>query len=217
MKLKGIPKGTAIRLMAEHGGQAVEFHNPDKDAEAIYDYYDNNLKLVKQVLRYPGKKFAQRRPYKGGLRWDVEGVEPTLYNGHLARYSRTVCICEGEKDCDNVNGLKLHDVDGSEIFAVTSGGADSWADDLAEQLDGKRVVLLPDADEAGARFAEAVQQSLRQRGIEFRVVRFDDAGAKDVTDYLTAGGTAEQVIQRLGEDWVRSLRPEHSAAPLVEP
>ena len=42
-------------------GLELEFHDKDYKAEAKYDYYNAAGKLEKQVVRFPGKKFAQRR------------------------------------------------------------------------------------------------------------------------------------------------------------
>ena len=61
---------------------------------------------------------------------------------------------------------------------------------------------MPDADAAGARFATDVKASLDAEEIEYRVVSFEDAGAKDVTDFL-AVHTLEDLVRRIGADWVR--------------
>jgi len=89
------------------------------------------------------------------------------------------------------------------VIGTTSGGAESWNAELAKLLRGKRVVLMPDADEAGAKFAASVKASLEAEDIEYRVVSFDDVGAKDVTDFLEAGHTVEELAQRIGTDWVK--------------
>jgi DNA primase len=90
---------------------------------------------------------------------------------------------------------------GKRIIGVTSGGSDTWDASLAELLKGKRVVVMPDADDAGAKFGEAVTKSLAALGIEFRVVTFDDVACKDVTDYLELHSAAE-LAERIGTDWV---------------
>jgi hypothetical protein len=61
---------------------------------------------------------------------------------------------------------------------------------------------MPDADAAGARFAADVKASLEAEGIQYRVVSFADVGQKDVSDFLKAGYTAEDLVRRIGTDWV---------------
>jgi 5S rRNA maturation endonuclease (ribonuclease M5) len=213
MELRGIDKRDAIRYIANHHGQCVEFHEPDKNAEGIYSYLDETGKLLKQKIRYSGKRFVQRQPHRsGGWIWNVNGVKTTLYNLHRLLLAHVVCICEGEKDCDNVMELSLCDAYGGEVVAVTSGGADSWEDQLADDLRQKKVVLMPDDDAAGKRFAAEVAESLDSRKVEHRTVTFTDFGAKDVSDFLRNGGTVGQLAQRIGADWART-----SGAPsLVE-
>jgi len=61
---------------------------------------------------------------------------------------------------------------------------------------------MPDADAAGARFAADVKASLDAEGLEYRVVSFGDVGKKDVTDFL-GEHTVEDLVRRIGSDWVR--------------
>lgn len=208
MKLKEVGKGEAMDLLAKANGQEFEFHPPDKQTEAIYDYRDKNGDLLKQVLRYPNKRFSQRRLGKNGWVWNVSKVKPTLYNLHRLQYASTVCFCEGEKDCDAVMKLALEDADGLDVVAVTSGGSDSWNDSLADALSDKRVVLMPDDDEPGAVFAEKVTESLNNRGIEPRIIRFTDVGAKDISDFLAGGHSKEELAARIGTDWIKSAESE---------
>ena len=78
------------------------------------------------------------------------------------KLAQTVCITEGEKDADRITNLGLRDVNGSEIVATTSGGADSWVDSLAQTVQHKRVIVMPGADEAGQKYAKQVVESLKK-------------------------------------------------------
>ncbi len=113
--------------MAESAGQAVEFHEPDKNAEAIYSYYNADGVLKKEVLRYPGKQFSQRRPApSGGWIWNTDDVKPLLYDAYLVKYATVECICEGEKDCESLKRFKLFDSTGVEFAVTTSGKRKYW-------------------------------------------------------------------------------------------
>jgi DNA-binding MarR family transcriptional regulator/5S rRNA maturation endonuclease (ribonuclease M5) len=201
MKLRGISKGQAIQDRAAVAQLKVEYHNPDSKAEAIYSYKDSQGRLIKQVLRYPGKKFYQRRPTPSGWVYNIKGVRPTLYTLPRLEFAHTVVITEGEKDADRVTGLKLRDASHSEIVATTSGGSDSWSDALAEALRGKRVIVMPDSDKPGLKYMEEIVASLERRQIEHCVVVFD--GFKDVSAYLDAGHTGEELAQRIAVEWAQ--------------
>ena len=165
MKLQGVSKGEAIQKRAAIAQLDVEYHDPDSKAEAIYSYRDSQGKLVKQVLRYPDKKFRQRRPIANGWVWDIRGVKPLLYKLPELEFTNTVVITEGEKDADRVTSLKLRASNGATIVATTSGGSDTWSDALAERLRGKRVIVMPDSDDAGLKYKDEVVASLGKNGI----------------------------------------------------
>ncbi len=107
MRLRSVGRDTALKIMAESAGQAVEFHEPDKNAEAIYSYYNADGVLKKEVLRYPGKQFSQRRPApSGGWIWNTDDVKPLLYDAYLVKYATVVCICEGEKHRESLEEIQ---------------------------------------------------------------------------------------------------------------
>lgn len=205
-KLTGVPIGSAIKLRAKSMGLTAEFRDPDSNAIAIYDYYDVNSKLLKRVLRYPNhengdKRITQRKPLKGGWIYEANGLGPMLYNAHLIEFYGTIAIVEGEKDCDTVNALKLNGR-GSGTLGITSGSATSWDSTLAKSLRGKVVVILPDNDEAGRAYAADVSASLDAEQIKHKTVSFAGTGAKDVSDYIALGKTAEDLVKLIDSEWV---------------
>jgi DNA primase len=203
MKLQGISKGEAIQQRAKVAASEVEYHDPDFKAEAIYSYHDSQRKLVKQVLRCPDKKFVQRRPTPNGWVYDTKGVKPLLYKLPELEFANTVVITEGEKDADRVTSLKLLDSTRSPMVATTSGGSDTWSDKLAKRLRGKRVIVMPDSDDAGLKYKEEVVASLEMMQIQYCVVTFD--GFKDVSEYLEAGHTETELAQRIAEEWTNTV------------
>lgn len=197
MKLKNVSEAQVIRDKADVFGLPLEYHEPDRKAEAIYHYHDLNGNLIKQVLRYKGKKFMQRRPVPTGWVWSVKGVKPILYNLPRVRFAKIVVIVEGEKDADRVNALQL--MDRSEVIATTSGGSESWSDELGEYLTGKQIIIIPDSDNAGQDYKEQVIGSLKKREIQHCVI---DLGAyKDISDYLDAGHSKADLIALIYREW----------------
>jgi 5S rRNA maturation endonuclease (ribonuclease M5) len=215
IKISGESHSTIIRKMVEANGVAVEFHLPDDHAEAIYSYNDREGNLVKQVLRYPGKRFSQRRLTSKGWAYNIAGARPLLYHADRLVHADTVAICEGEKDCDNLMALQLWGADGCELVSTTTGGSETWLDELANDLRDKRIIVMPDDDEAGARCANSIITSLESRGIEYRVVRFTDTRAKDVSDFLKQGHSKEDLVERIGADWVATSAPSPFDTPEV--
>jgi DNA-binding MarR family transcriptional regulator len=206
-KLQGITKGEAIEQTAASLGKKVEFHDPDRRAIAKYQYLDANHKLLKEVLRYPNdtngeKVIKQRRPAKGGgVIWDVKGLPSMLFHMEWLRFAGVVCIVEGERDACTVTDLHMNGIGGL-VIGMTSGGAETWDASLAKHLRDKKVVVMPDNDDAGRRYAADVKASLEAEGIEYREVTFQDARVKDVTDYM-ADHKVEDLVRKIGTDWVR--------------
>jgi hypothetical protein len=62
---------------------------------------------------------------------------------------------------------------------------------------------MPDNDAAGEGYAEAVRTSLDAERIKHKTVSFAGTGAKDVTEYLAHGHSAEELVQLINSDWVR--------------
>lgn len=214
-QLCGLDPGESIAAIGRGLGLEVVYREPPPLAGTTYDYLSAEGVLMKGVVRGPNKTFRQGRPTSGGgWIWNLDGVPPMLYNLHRLKYADTVCICEGEKDCETFDSISLHSALGGGVVPTTSGGAESWHDELADTLQGKRVILMPDDDEPGARYAASIGASLDQRGIAYRTVSFhDDADVKDLSDFMEAGHTREELVERIGRDWVAVAAPSPFDAP----
>ncbi|MFC2018737.1 AAA family ATPase [Chloroflexota bacterium] len=180
------------------GYDSLTYSSNDDGAEAkiiaTYDYTDVDGNLLYQVVRYDPKKFKQRRPdSSGGWEWDLKGIKPVLYRlSEVLRTiseGRTVYICEGEKDANNLTKLGL-------TVTTNSGGAEKWRSEYSETLQGATVVVLPDKDASGQRHAVKVATALYGKTKSIKVVRLpdrDDHQIKDVSDWLAAGGTVGEL------------------------
>lgn len=165
----------------------------EREPEAVYPYVDEEGKLLFEVVRYPGKDFKQRRPDgNGGWIWNLKGVRRVLYRLPevlaAVREGRTVFIVKGEKDADNLAGLGL-------TATTAPMGAGKWQADYREALRGAKVVILPDNDEPGRKHAEQVAQALAGVAAEIKLVELPGLPPKgDVSDWLAAGGTKEELL-----------------------
>ena len=164
---------------------------------ATYDYCDEAGALVFQVLRYEPKTFRQRRPEGSGWSWSVKGVRKLPYRLPellAAPTDAPVFIVEGEKDADALAALGL-------VATCNAGGAGKWKKEHSEFLRSRRVVVLPDNDSAGEKHAQQVERSLRGIAAEVRTLVLPGLPDKgDVSDWLDAGGTLEELLALASAD-----------------
>jgi hypothetical protein len=110
---------------------------------AIYDYHDENGRLLFQVVRRTPKDFRQRRPDgNGGWIWSTKGIEFVPYRLPdllKAAPHATMFVCEGEKDVDALRERGL-------VATTNPGGAGKWKAQYNRYFRGRRVAVLPDND-----------------------------------------------------------------------
>lgn len=185
----------AVRAVASHLGMNghgdCRGGNGKPKIVATYDYREASGTVVFQVVRFEPKDFRQRRPKDGGgWEWNVKGCPivpyrlPELLKADAAA---VVWIVEGERDVDNLASRGL-------IGTCNAGGAGKWRPEHAEHLAGRPVVILPDNDESGRKHAQQVARSLQGLATSVKIIELPGLPEKgDVSDWLAAGGTAEQL------------------------
>ncbi len=143
------------------------------DPSARWDYHDHRGELVGMVMRFEtskGKEYRQVSLDRDRGRW-VLGAMPSprpLYGlGELRTLDKgsTVYVCEGEKAADAARSLGLN--------ATTSvGGSNAPHFANWHPLAQMPVVVIPDHDKAGEKYASAVTRQLQEVGAEsVRIVR----------------------------------------------
>jgi hypothetical protein len=150
------------------------------------------------------KSFIARQPdgTRGGSPphlYMLDKIVPAVTN------RRWIIVCEGEKAADALerNGFS----------ATTSGGAASWRSGYAAPLSGALVLIWPDNDEPGERYAGAVAADVVRIAAEVRVLRFPGKPTGwDAADYFVDGGTPEQLAQLI-ENAPRWSSASESIAP----
>jgi hypothetical protein len=154
---------------------------------ANYDYRDVAGALVFQVVRYEPKDFQQRRPDgAGGWIWKTKGIAPLVYRRAEIQGRDTVYVAEGEKDVDRLWSIGL-----PATCNPLGAGVGKWKAGHTQHLIAagvRRVVVLPDNDAPGRAHADAVARSCTAAGLTVKTVAIP-APAKDITDWLDAGGT----------------------------
>ena len=155
--------------------------------KAVYDYVDEQGKLLYQTVRYEPKDFRQRRPDgNDGWSWNLQGVRRVLYRLPKVLRANLVHIVEGEKDVQTLEKFKW-------TATCNAMGAGKWKPEYSACLKGKTVVIFPDNDDPGRQHAATVAQSVYSAGARLVKVVTLPKG-KDVTDWVAAGSTKEQLI-----------------------
>ncbi len=160
-----------------------------------YVYRSENGDPLFRVKRYKtltGKTFVQERA--DGGRWIggegcMQGVELVPYRLPEWKDSKMVCIVEGEKDADSLWSLGIP-------ATCNPGGAGKWRLEFNSLFAGKDVVIFPDNDAPGERHAKDVACNLLHIANKVRIATLPGLLEKgDVSDWIQAGGTCDQLIQ----------------------
>jgi hypothetical protein len=182
LKDKGLLNGGRRKAKRDGRGPVV----------AEYVYTDADGGPVARKLRHePGengkkKSFAWQRFENGNWVDGLEGMKqpPSLYRQSEIRASAWALLVESEKDADY--GAKAG------LPTCSTGGSNSWRDELGEPLRGKQLVIVQHADDAGRKYAQQVAVSLHDKGVSLKVVELP--GAKDLAEAIGKGMTREDLL-----------------------
>ena len=170
------------------GGQADKV-KPNEWLACAYDYIDENGEVRYQVLRYEPKTFRQRsRGSDGQWRNSMEGIEALPYHlpDILSRPMENLYIVEGEKACDALRKEGL-------LVTTSHGGAGNWKPELDQWFTGRKIIILPDNDDAGRAHALKIARRIHQ-GNWIKIVELPGLGPKgDIVDWLRDGNTVQEL------------------------
>lgn len=173
---------------------------------AVYRYTDAKGKPF-EVVKTDPKGFYQRQPDgKGGYVNNLKGIVPTLYHQdelpQAIANGRIIFKMEGEEDVDNGRS-RLG------LAATTNPmGAGKWRDSYTQALKGGDLVIIPDKDGRGREHAAKVARSCYGVAKRVRTLELPDRDGykvKDMSDWLAAGGTREELERLVGQ--VPDYRP----------
>jgi hypothetical protein len=150
--------------------------------------------LVKKYLDANGKKQFPQFHWDGS-QWR-NGKPPGLKIPYrlpelLAAPTAVVYFCEGEKDADALANACL-------VATTMSEGANAkWAPELTPYFRNRNVVILPDADAAGRKYAQQVAKAVYDVAASVKVVDLfpDRSDGHDVTDWLKNDSVAAKLFK----------------------
>jgi hypothetical protein len=159
-----------------------------------YDYRDETGAIVSRVRRTPDKRFIQLGPDGNGgfhaAKGCMSGVRRVPYRLPemlAADPNRAVFVVEGEKDADRLASLGL-------VATCNAEGAGKFRDEHAPHFAGRKVVIIPDNDDAGEKHAADVAAKLKGIAKVLTILRLPGLPPKgDVSDWLDARGTVEKL------------------------
>lgn len=174
--------------------------------DAIYPYSDADGVVRYRVVRYEGKRFEVWHPNGSGWDRGLGGAELVPYRLPelaAADATKTVFVGEGEKVVDRLVSLGL-------VATTNPFGALKWpADWGARHMRSRRVAILPDADDVGAKHARAVAESCAGHAASVRIVELADLPEHgDVVDWIAAGHEVAELVQLV------EVAPEYRRTPV---
>ena len=165
--------------------------SPKNWAEAVarYSYTDEHGKVIFQKGRWERIKAEGRREktfrlrHASGRHW-VPGLgqRAVPYRLHKIVTAETIYVVEGEKDVATLERWGL--------MATTSHASSTWDERWSPLFKGKTVIILPDNDATGRKYAAMVGQSVKPYAKACKTVNLPVPEKGDVTDWVEAGGTA---------------------------
>jgi hypothetical protein len=174
----------------------------DAKAEIIatYPYLDEEGTLLYRQERIePGKdgrkkEFRLSRPDgERGWIYDLDGVRRVPYRAReLTRAianGELLYIVEGEKCVESLVAQGL-------VATTFVSGASGWREEYAEWFVDADVAILPDNDDPGRRYANAIQRDLVATARHVRVVELPGLGEhEDIIEWLDAGHTVKELTE----------------------
>ncbi len=159
-------------LPDRYGYPAKEFRYRDADGRLLlivrrYDTADGGKAVVAWTYRTPG----QWEPKKPPKPWPLYGLDRLAKNP-----AGLVLLAEGEKAADAAGRLLPG------VGVTTLNGSGSAKDADLEALTGREIVLLPDADEPGRKYAVDLVERLKDTARTLRVMDVWSLGWKDGKD-----------------------------------
>jgi RecA-family ATPase len=180
-----------------------------------YPYHNEHRQLAYEVVRFEPKTFRPRyRDEKGGWVWDLKDVRripyrlPELIKATAAK--KDVVIVEGEKDVDALRAFGI-------AATTCPSGAGKWRDDYNQYFKGASVVIIGDNDEPGRNHARDVARALAPIAARVRVLDLAACWPEcppkgDISDWIAAGGTRDQLIELINRAPEYAERVEANAS-----
>lgn len=160
----------------------------------FYTYHDQAGYPLYKIKRTPDKQFypyvydIEKQEFKRKAGWFGQQRVP-YHLDKITSSTKTVFWVEGEKDADLLSSLGL-------IATTSPGGSNGYVTGLAEYLAGRKVVVIPDNDSAGRKYAEKVAESLSGAAEKVKWLQLPGLPENgDTSDFFDFGGTKASFLE----------------------
>ncbi len=168
-----------------------------------YEYRDEDGTLLYTKTRYDKpdgtKTFSYMQP--NGSR-NLKDAKRVPYNLPAVCTADTVFFVEGEKCADAVNKQ------GYTATTLDCGAKSKWLPEYDEYFAEKWIVILPDNDAPGAKYAQMIKRHLPRAVVKLLP---DLVGKGDVADWLAAGHRMEEVEAIPAFEWEEASEEDDDA------
>ena len=169
--------------------------NGSENIIKIYEYQNEAGHYLFEVCRYEPKDFRPRvKQADGSFKHTLNGVRRVLYRLPEILKADAVIIVEGEKDVESVRSMGF-------TATTSQGGANSWKSEYADSLTGKDIIIIPDLDPPGQKYAEIVSRSLHGKAKSIKTAKLPSG--KDISDWAEelkkAGKPADRIKEELNQ------------------
>lgn len=188
------PSGARSKLFATAAAAVSALETQHGPHTAIWTYHDSDGKPAGLIVRWDRgdgrKNILPVSKYGDGWQAPKGMPEPRpLYRLPSIDAAEWVIVCEGEKAADSAATLGY-------VATTSPHGCQSATKADWEPLAGKQVVIQPDADDAGRKYAEQVAGIVTTLtpAASVRIVTLPGlADGEDIVEWIAAGGTREQL------------------------
>jgi DNA polymerase len=203
------PSASASASSSGSGNSSRQPKGPPGPRIGAWIYQTEHGAPYLKVIKTKNKHFYQE--YWTGNGWasgkpDGPPIPYRLPELMAAPATTEVFICEGEKDAANVAALGL-------VATTAPEGAGKWTSALNKWFGGRRTIyILADNDDRGRRHAQQVADALQPIVLDrVAIVHFSELPERgDVSDWIAAGGTKEQLLERARAATVAPLPPRYT-------
>lgn len=143
------------------------------------------------------KSFFQER--FNGKHWETGGTKDTLApykysHWGMENFDQTIFLVEGEKCVELLEEIDL-------LATTTPGGANRWQQTYGEYFKNRKVVILPDADNAGKAYATTAAKDLIGIAKDVKIVELPGLSkGQDIYDWICVlGNTKEKLLSLIEE------------------
>ena len=207
------PTGKTFATAKDAVAELERRHGP---RSALWTYHDANGEPVGVVVRWnlADDKKDMRPVSQESDGWRIGGMtEPRpLYGLHVLPGAKRVYVCEGEKAADAIRSIGLTAT--TSAHGCKSPGKTDW-----RPLAGKEIIILPDEDPPGRKYADAVAVLLAKLSPApvVKLVELPDLTDRgDAADFVAVrAGTNADELRRIVEALADEAEPIHAIRPMA--